>query len=103
MLGGARDDARQYYGQIVSELETIAGDYLANANATVADTLMATSRVYELFQSVTPADDSVQQIETPEDQTESDEESAAVERMKQRQAQQMPQRRDGRRRGCVQL
>ena len=96
MLGGARDDARQYYGQIVSELETIVGDYLANANATVADTLMATSRVYELFQSVTPADDSIQQIETPEDQTESDEESAAVERMKQRQAQQMPQRRDAR-------
>jgi hypothetical protein len=28
MLGGARDDARQYYGQIVSELETIVSDYL---------------------------------------------------------------------------
>ncbi len=96
MLGGASDDARQYYGQIVSDLETIAGDYLSDANATVADTLMATHRVYELFQSVTPADDSVQQIKTPEDQTESDEESAAVERMKQRQTQQMPQRRDAR-------
>ena len=96
LLGGARDDARQYYGQIVSELETIVGDYLANADASVADTLMATSRVYDLFQSVTPADDSVQQVETPEDQTESDEESAAVERMKQRQTQQMPQRRDAR-------
>ena len=96
MLGGARDDARQYYGQIVSELETIVADYLTNAQATVADTLMATSRVYELFQSVTPADDSIQQIETPEEQTETDEDSAAVERMKQRQAQQMPQRRDAR-------
>jgi hypothetical protein len=96
MLGGARDDSRQYYGQIVSELETIVGDYLSNANATVADTLMATTRVHDLFQSVTPADDSVQQIETPEDQTESDEESATVEQMKQRQTQTMPQRRDAR-------
>jgi hypothetical protein len=96
MLGGARDDARQYYSQIISELETIVADYLTNPKATVADTLMATSRVYELFQSVTPADDSIQQIETPEEQTESDEDSAAVERMKQRQTQQMPQRRDAR-------
>ena len=28
MLGGALDDARQYYGQIVSELETIVSEYL---------------------------------------------------------------------------
>lgn len=96
MLGGARDDARQYYSQIISELETIVADYITNPKATVADTLMATSRVYELFQSVTPADDSIQQVETPEEQTESEEDSAAVERMKQRQTQQMPQRRDAR-------
>lgn len=96
LLGGATDDARQYYAQVVSELETIVGDYLANANATVADTLMATARVYTLFQSVVPADDSVQQVETPEDQTEKDDESAATERLKQRQTQSMPQRRDAR-------
>ena len=42
---------------------------------TVADTLMATSRVYDLFQTVMPVDDSVQQVEAPEDQTESDDES----------------------------
>jgi len=96
MLGGARDDARQAYGQIVSELETIVGDYLSNADASVADTLMATSRVYDLFKSVTPLDDSVQQVEAPEDQTESDDNSALSERMKQRQTQQTPQRRDAR-------
>ncbi len=96
LLGGARDDARFSHGQIVSELETIVGDYLSNPNATVADTLMATSRVYDLFQSAVPTDDSIQQVETPEDQSENDEDPAATERMKQRQTQTMPQRRDAR-------
>ncbi len=77
MLGGARDDARHFYGQIVSELETIVGDYLSNPNATVADTLMATSRVYDLFQSAIPTDDSMQQVETPEEQSENDDDPAA--------------------------
>jgi nitric oxide reductase NorD protein len=95
MLGGARDDARIAYGQIVSELETIVSDYLLREQTTVADTLMATSRVYDLFQSVVPVDDSVQQVEAPEDQSQSDDD-AATERMKQRQSQQMPQRRDAR-------
>jgi hypothetical protein len=96
LLGGARDDARQYYSQIVSELETIVSDYLGNANATVADTLMATSRVYTLFQSVVPADDSIQQVEVPEEEAEKDDESASTERLKQQRAQSMPQRRDAR-------
>ena len=96
MLGGARDDARQLYGQVISEIETIVSDYLSDRNATVADTLMATTRVYELFKSVTPLDDSVQQVEAPEDQTEAEDESALTERMKQQQTQQMPQRRDAR-------
>jgi nitric oxide reductase NorD protein len=96
ILGGARDDARQYYGQIVSELEAIVGDYLANANATVADTLMATARVYELFQSVVPNDDAIQQVEVPEDQSEKDDDSPATERLKQQQTQSTPQRRDAR-------
>jgi nitric oxide reductase NorD protein len=96
MLGGAREDARQAYGQIVSEIETIVSEYLSNQNATVADTLMATTRVYDLFKSVTPTDDSVQQVETPEDQTEGQDDSPLTERMKQQQTQQMPQRRDAR-------
>jgi nitric oxide reductase NorD protein len=96
LLGGARDDARQYYSQIVSELETIVSDYLGNVNATVADTLIATGRVYELFQSVVPADDSIQQVEVQEDQSEKDDDSAATERLKQQQTQSTPQRRDAR-------
>src|SRR6201988_2689833 len=96
MLGGALEDSRTYYGQIVSELETIVSDYLLREGMTVAGTLMETSLVYDLFQTAIPVDDSVQQIETPEDQTESDDDSAAVERMKQRQSERMPERRDAR-------
>jgi nitric oxide reductase NorD protein len=96
-LGGAFDDSRQFYGQIVSELETIVAEYLSAPAATVADTLMATNRVYGLFQSVVPADDSVQQVEAPEEQSETDDENtAATETMKQQQTERMPQRRDAR-------
>jgi len=54
LCGGATDDARKFYSQIVSELETIVADYLTSPDATVADTLIATSRVYGLFQSFAP-------------------------------------------------
>ena len=96
MLGGAREDARLAYGQIVSELETVVSDYLSREHNAVADTLMATSRVYDLFQSVIPVDDSVQQIDAPEDQSESEDESSAADRLKQRQSERMPERRDAR-------
>ncbi|MDQ4123093.1 MAG: VWA domain-containing protein [Acidobacteriota bacterium] len=52
LLGGANEDARRFYGQIVSELETVFEDYLTSEKSTVADSLMATSRVYSLFQNV---------------------------------------------------
>jgi hypothetical protein len=95
LLGGATDDARQYYSQIVSELETIAEEYLANPAATVGDSLMATSRVYSLFQSLAPNDDSVQEVETQEEPSDSQEENAiATESFKRRQSQQKPQHRD---------
>ncbi len=54
LCGGATDDARQFYGQVVSEIETVIESYLALKEATVADSLMATSRVYTLFQNITP-------------------------------------------------
>lgn len=96
LLGGAREDARQAYGQIVSEVETIVSEYLSDPHATVADTLMATTRVYDLFSSVTPMDDSVQQVEAPEEQSESEDDAGATQRFKQQQTEQMPQRRDAR-------
>ncbi len=77
LCGGALDDARQYYTQIVSELEGIIADYLSGPDAAVADTLMATSRVYTLFQSISP-EQVEQQVEPQEEDTdEGDDESGA--------------------------
>ncbi len=76
LCGGALPDARQFYGQIVSELETIVADYLSRPEASVADTLMATARVYTLFQSVSP-DESEQQAEVNDDESETPETDGA--------------------------
>ncbi len=95
LLAGARDDARQFYGQIVSELETIVAEYLSNPLATVADTLMATSRVYSLFQSIS-MEDTEQQIEVPDELDQEDEGKTAEEMLAERDANRQPQRRDAR-------
>lgn len=95
MLGGALDDSREFYSQIVSELETISAEYLIDSHATVADTLMATSRVYSLFQSISP-EESEEQIEVP-DALEQEDASKLAEQMEaSRDANRQPQRRDAR-------
>lgn len=91
LCGGATDDARQYYGQIVSEIETVIENYLRSfkeedtatrrhddaenkiqspkskvQNPNVADSLMATSRVYTLFQNITPEETQSQESEENE-------------------------------------
>ncbi len=97
LLGGATEDARQFYGQIVSELETVVAEYLSGPSATVADSLMATSRVYKLFQSTTPDEDSVQELESQEEHSETQDENAmASESFNRRKAEQSPPRRDAR-------
>jgi nitric oxide reductase NorD protein len=78
LCGGALDDARQFYAQIVSELESIIADYINGPEATVADTLMATSRVYTLFQAVA-ADEAQQQSKAEASESEGDEEGDARE------------------------
>jgi nitric oxide reductase activation protein len=95
LLASARDDARQFYGQIVSELETIAAEYLSNPLASVADTLMATSRVYSLFQSIS-MEDAEQQVEVPDELDQEDQSKTAEEMMAEREANRQPQRRDAR-------
>lgn len=95
LLGGALDDAREFYRQVVSELELIVSEYLTDANATVSDTLMATSRVYTLFQSIA-MDESEQQIEVPDQQEQEDENSQAEQMLNQRETDRQPQRRDAR-------
>lgn len=95
LLGGALDDTRQFYSQIVSELETIVADYLASANATVADSLLATSRVYSLFQSIS-LEDSTTQIEIPEESDSQDASQPARETFRPQDTERGPQRRDAR-------
>lgn len=56
LCGGATEDARRFYGQIVSEIETVVESYLSMENSDVADSLMATSRVYALFMNISPED-----------------------------------------------
>ncbi len=96
LLGGALDDARHSYGQIISELDSIVADYLNNTDAGVADTLVATGRVYSLFQSVIPTDESLQKVDTPQEESDADENAPSVESMTQRQADRAPRRRDAR-------
>ncbi len=101
LCGGALDDARAFYGQIVSELETIIVDYLSAPTATVADTLMATSRVYTLFQSVVP-EETEQQEQAADDggagegEPEQGEEEAPTETRAAEEQRAQPQQRDAR-------
>ncbi|HEX6189418.1 MAG TPA: VWA domain-containing protein [Pyrinomonadaceae bacterium] len=95
MLGGALDDARDFYRQIVSELETVVAEYLNDLNATVADSLMATGRVYDLFQSIS-MEDAEKQIEVPDEQDQEDAGKLAEEMLAQRERDRKPERRDAR-------
>jgi nitric oxide reductase NorD protein len=79
LCGGALDDARQFYGQIISELEIIARDYLDHPGSSVADTLMATNRVYSLFKSIAP--DQTAAESEPDEQSADDEESDGAQEM----------------------
>jgi nitric oxide reductase activation protein len=77
LCGGATDDARSFYGQIVSEIETVVEKHfysqLSTVNSqqpTVADSLFATSRVYNLFQNITPEQTQEAVSEQPDDKSE---------------------------------
>jgi nitric oxide reductase NorD protein len=70
LCGGATDDARSFYGQIVSEIETVVDSYLRMKEASVADSLFATSRVYNLFQNITPEQTHETDAESEEEKSE---------------------------------
>jgi hypothetical protein len=95
LLGGALDDAREFYRQVVSELETIVAEYLNAKDTTVADTLVATSRVYALFQSIS-MEDAQQQVEVPDQLDQEDEKSQTEQMLNERKPDARPQRRDAR-------
>ncbi len=70
LCGGATADSRQFYGQVVSEIESVVESYLSQKSATVADAVMATSRVYTLFQTITP--EQTEQAESEENDEKGD-------------------------------
>lgn len=70
LCDGATDDARRFYSQIVSEIETVIESYLSVQNATVADSLMATSRIYTLFQNISPEQSQEAESDTTEEKSE---------------------------------
>jgi hypothetical protein len=49
ICGGATVEARRAYPTVIRELEQILTNYIFSANATVADSLIATRHVYEFF------------------------------------------------------
>jgi len=94
LCGGALDDARQFYNQIVSELETIVADYLIKPDAaTVANTLMATSRVYSLFQNISLDDSEQQQSTLPEEASSADSTSSDAPARETEDAESTPEKR----------
>ncbi len=94
LCGGALDDARQFYSQIVSELEIIVADYLTTPHApTVADTLMATSRVYSLFQNISPDDSEQQQQFLPEEESSTDNSSSDAPARETKETERTPEQR----------
>jgi len=74
LCGGVTEETKSFYGQIVSEIETVIDVYL-NEKSTVADTIAATSRVYSLFQNI----NSSQQQTSEEDQKADEETEGASE------------------------
>ena len=98
LCGGATDDAKQFYGQVVSEIEAIVEKYLVRTGSgsdgvllsagkgnrlssknpvaiapgsdSVADSLMATSRVYTLFQNITPEQNQEAESDSTEEKSE---------------------------------
>ncbi|MGI8641854.1 MAG: nitric oxide reductase activation protein NorD [Pyrinomonadaceae bacterium] len=70
LCGGATEDSRQFYGQVVSEIESVVASYLSDKSATVADAVMATNRVYTLFQTITPKQTQQEESEENDEKSE---------------------------------
>ena len=73
LCGGATDDAKQFYGQVVSEIEAVVDKYLsgppASAVRSVADSLMAASRIYTLFQNIATEQNQESESDSTEEET----------------------------------
>ncbi|HEX5083102.1 MAG TPA: VWA domain-containing protein [Blastocatellia bacterium] len=73
LCGGVIDEtARRAYPEIIFQFERVVADYLRRDDATVADTLIATFRVYELLNQRQSQQDSESETEQQEQESEKD-------------------------------
>ncbi|HZF40951.1 MAG TPA: VWA domain-containing protein [Blastocatellia bacterium] len=73
LCGGVFDEtARRAYAEIIFQFERVVADYLRRDDATVADTLMATFRVYELLNQRRNQQDSESEADQEEQESEKD-------------------------------
>jgi hypothetical protein len=94
LCGGVTDEAaRRAYAEVVYQFESIVAEYLRRDDATVADTLIATFRVYELLNQRQQQQESEAETEQEEQESEKDQEENQNDGGDQRQQQQQLQRR----------
>jgi hypothetical protein len=73
LCGGVIDEtARRAYAEIIFQFERVVADYLRRDEATVADTLMATFRVYELLNQRRNQQESESEADQDEQESEKD-------------------------------
>src|SRR5499426_44654 len=73
LCGGVIDEtARRAYAEIIFQFERVVADYLRRDDATVADTLMATFRVYELLNQRRNQQESESEADQDEQESEKD-------------------------------
>src|SRR5262244_1579893 len=73
LCGGVIDEtARRAYAEIIFQFERVIADYLRRDDATVADTLMATFRVYELLNQRRNQQESESEADQEEQESEKD-------------------------------
>jgi nitric oxide reductase NorD protein len=77
LCGGVLDDtARRAYSQVILELEAIIAEYLRADDASVADTLLATRRVYELLGQARNQQEAQKDAEADEEEKEDEEDNS---------------------------
>ncbi len=73
LCGGVIDEtARRAYAEIIFQFERVVADYLRRDDSTVADTLMATFRVYELLNQRSNQQESESEADQEEQESEKD-------------------------------
>jgi hypothetical protein len=94
VCGGVSDEtARRAYSQVINEFERIVSEYLRRDEATVADTLVATFRVYELLNRRQQQQDAESEAEQDEQDSDKDQNDSQDGNNDQQQTQSRMQRR----------